>query len=381
MSMERENFRSLEQSDESIEKIRIENAGRMMDEYLNLQSNEKMLFMVDNDPRNTDPALIQALQKQLELRGQAYEVLVAGEETTQEEILAAVNNCDVVWDSWGMDVTDDSVEFDELTELLEETGKRMAWCPGARAESLDEGGAMTENRASLEFRLNKMETKLRDAYGFHVTSSYGTDLKVELRRGERRWCKDSGTIKPGKWDNLPGGEIFTTPDEEKVNGILVLPVLQDEVAPDQGVDEFVRLYIKDGKIRRIDGGASAEKLRQYLLENAPDQDDPESVLQCAEIAFGANPRARTVPKEVNGGWEEIGNPTVETEKRLGTMHLAFGSSQHGEEGTEGHTESDVHLDFVIPRHGLTVEKFVSQADFEKQKNGEKLINEGGWNFV
>lgn len=381
MSFERVNFNSSESAEDTPENIRQENAGKMIDEYLELKPDEKVLFIIDDQPKNSDPALISSLQHQLTVRRQTYEILVADEKTTQKDLLDAVDRCDLVWDAWDMIESDDSVDFYQLTEHLADTGKRMAWCPGVSAESLDNEGALTESRSALEFRLAKMETKLRDAIGLRVKTWYGTDLKIPLERGKRRWYKDSGAIEAGKWDNLPGGEIFTTPDEEKVEGILVLPVLQDEVAPDQGVDEFVRLEIKYGKIRRIDGGASAEKLRQYLQENAPDQDDPESVVQCAEIAFGANSKARTVPINPSGNWEDIGNPTTETEKRLGTIHIAFGSSQHGEEGTEGHTESEVHLDFVIPRHGLTVEKFVNQSDFDKQKNGEKLISEGSWNLV
>ena len=140
--------------------------------------------------------------------------------------------------------------------------------------------------------------------------------------------------------------------------------------------------VAGGKIRAIDGGVSAERLRKYLERESRSQKDPESVLQCAEVSFGANPRARTGPSDPEKSWRRrIVRPTVETEKRLGTMHIAFGDSRHGEKGVEGHTESDVHLDFVIPRLGLTVEVFKSRKDFEKKENGMKVINEGSWNFV
>lgn len=146
------------------------------------------------------------------------------------------------------------------------------------------------------------------------------------------------------------------------------------------MDEFVRLTIVHGKITKIDGGLSAEKLRRYLEENSREEKDPESVLQCSEIAFGANSKARTVAADPSGHWSRPGRPTVETEKRLGTIHLAFGDSKLGEKGAEGHTMAEIHLDFVIPRHGLTVEMFTRLDDFTGQKNGKKLIDQGGWNF-
>ena len=63
------------------------------------------------------------------------------------------------------------------------------------------------------------------------------------------------------------------------------------------------------------------------------------------------------------------------------MHIPFGSSKHGEPGTEGHTESNVHVDFVIPRLGLSVTMFKSNEDFIQKKNGEKLIDDGRWRFI
>ena len=72
---------------------------------------------------------------------------------------------------------------------------------------------------------------------------------------------------------------------------------------------------------------------------------------------------------------------MEAEKRLGTMHIAFGSSKHGEEGSEGHTDSYVHLDFVLPRSGLTVTGYASREGFEWGKGGEKFIDEGRLRFL
>lgn len=363
------------------QETREKNAGKMIDDFLLLKPEEKVLVLTDKNPQNSDPELIEILKTQFVKKGIEFSESIADEKTSQEQILSVAENCDLIWNSWSMEDTDESVDFDKLAKFLERTKKRMAFCPGLKAESLDNDGSLAESKEELEIRLQKMENRLKDAAGFRIKTAYGTDLKMALKRDNRRWFKDSGTITKGKWDNLPGGEIFTTPDEEKVDGVLVLPVLQDEVTLDQGVDKFVRLTIGGGKIRRIDGGVSAEKLRKYLVENSANEDNPENVLQCAEIAFGANSKARTVVSDLEGHYTETGRTTVETEKRLGTMHIAFGDSKHGEEGTEGHTESDIHLDFVIPRNGLTVEKFISARDFERQRNGEKLIDQGSWNLI
>ena len=368
--------------DSAIEKKRqerLENTKKVFD-YLNVKEGEKFLFITDNNPYYTDREFIDLLKQELTARQIEFDEFVADDKKTKEkDLFKAVDGYQVVWNSWGMEETE--IDFDKLVDAVIKKGGRMAYCPGLKAENLNNDGALAEDKAELDYRLARMETRLKGVAGFHIRSSYGTDLLVPLKKGELRWHKSDGEIKPGSWDNLPGGEIFTTPDEEGANGVLVLPVLSEEISRHQGVDEFVHLTIRGGKIAKIDGGRSAEKLRRYLEKNSKFEENPLSVLQCSEIAFGANSKASAAVAKPEGSYRSKGNPVVETEKRLGTMHVAFGDSRHGEEGTEGHTEADIHLDFVLPRNGLTVKAFYSQEDFKKGKNGERLIDEGRWRFV
>jgi len=349
-------------------------------EFLNLKEKEKFLFITDNDPYYTDREFIDLLKQGLAARQIEFSEFTADDEKTkQRDLFKAVEGYDVVWNSWGMEET--KINFDKMTETINKKGGRMAFCPGLKAKNLDNGGVLAEDKEELNHRLGKMEAKLKNVAGFKITSVYGTNLTVKMKPGERRWFKENGELKPGTWGNLPGGEIFTTPDEEEVNGILVLPVLTEEISKHQGVDEFVKLTIRGGKIAKIDGGESAKKLREYLQDCSKDEKNPLSVIQIAEIAFGANSKASQVVSKEAGNYKDICNPIVEAEKRLGTMHVAFGSSKHGEKGTEGHNNADAHLDFVLPRNGLTVKAFYNREDFKKGKNGERLIDEGRWNFI
>lgn len=354
------------------------NAWKVLQEYLEVRSGQRVLFITDDTPA-TDRRFITALQQVLHANGIACDELTITEQTTRRQMLAKMNKADVLWSATNFDI--EPVEWDEIVERAEERKQRFAHCPGACLENLQEGGAFTEGRNVLIARMAKMVNRLRGVNGFHITSSYGTDLWVRMKPEARRWCALDGVIRPGTWGNLPEGEVFTTPDEEHVDGILVLPVLADEVTSEQGVDQLVRLTIHRGQVVRIDGGKSAEKLRRYLIKNAKEaKKDPRAVLQCAEIAFGANSRARSIAHS-DGAFKMQGYSTLEMEKRLGTMHLAFGDAQHGEAGTEGHTEADTHLDFVLPRHGLTVTAFRSQDDFERRQNGDNLITKGSWGLL
>ena len=360
---------------------RLENAGRVFDDIFRVQSGEKVLFVTDGDPQATDRGLIKTLQESLDQRGIDFKEVVADEETTTAAAIGLLDEYKVVWTSTKWDGT--GIDFYEFVEAVEEKEARMAECAGVDAEVLNNDGALAEDPEALEHRLGRMGERLKEVKGLQVKTSYGTDLRIGFRPGLRKWEKDTDKegITPGYWYNLPWGEVYTTPDETRVEGVLVLPVLQDDISAEQGVDEFVRLTIKGGKITNIDGGESAEKLRRYLEEKSQDEDNPWSVAQISEVAFGANSKARSKVRDPEGLWSGRGVTVTEAEKRLGTMHIAVGSSQHGEEGTEGYNESDVHMDFVIPRSGLTVTAFKDRQDFEKDKNGERLIDEGRWNFL
>jgi leucyl aminopeptidase (aminopeptidase T) len=46
----------------------------------------------------------------------------------------------------------------------------------------------------------------------------GSDLEVKLD-GRHRWQERVGVVRPGRWENLPAGELFTAPAD--VNGVFV----------------------------------------------------------------------------------------------------------------------------------------------------------------
>lgn len=261
-------------------------------------------------------------------------------------------------------------------EWLKEYQYRVLSVPWLTPESFEDGGAISEDPEAIEWRLNKMENELNKAEGFHITSAYGTDLTVGLRSlKERRWAKETGILEKGQWGNLPVGEIYTTPDEKNVNGVLMLPVMDSYVSPNQGVDEFIKVTVRDGVIVSIEGGESSKQFREYLEKqmqsDVDDKNNPWNTRRIAEIAFGANSKARSMALDESKPYSTKGASTVEGEKRLGTIHLAFGDSKHGEEGVEGFETSHSHLDFVIPRNGLSVEMFQAEEDVKSRKNDSR----------
>jgi len=241
-----------------IDKELIENAKKAFQEFLEIKPNEKVLLITEkNCNQKLENLLIQSF-KELPIK---FDKITIDKKTKSEDLEKIAFEHDLIIDiNNNNDIEADWDIFDDIKN----TKSRMVYLPNLDIESFRKGGAMTESRSALETRLNRMENRVKDAVGLKITTSYGTNLEIKLRPSKaRRWIKDTGVInRPGQWDNLPGGELFTVPDEEGVNGRLVLPVLSEDVAPDQGVDEFVYLNVKNGKITSIRGGKSAEKLRK-----------------------------------------------------------------------------------------------------------------------
>ncbi|MFA6215314.1 MAG: aminopeptidase [Patescibacteria group bacterium] len=363
----------------------VANAEWSLRDFLALKSEESVLILHD---KSTNPEMVAILEKAVENIGSARQSLglvkkaKGTKETKRREIQRLLESHPVV-----IDISVDSHKATEdIFDDIEDSGSRLLALYDLSPEAFRDNGASSESLEDLEYRLNKMEAILSDAAGFRITSEYGTNLEVGLRPfKERRWAKDTGVIdQPGQWDNLPGGEIYTTPDERMVNGTLVLPALESTIANEQGVDKFVRLEIKDGLIVSIQGGESADKLKKKLEKIAQSDQaegkNPQNVYRIAEIGFGANSKARSTVADPDQPYNAPGVSVVETEKRYGTMHLAFGDAEHGEEGVEGFETAGSHYDFVIPRNGLTVESFRNNQDFAAKKNGRRIIASNGWNF-
>ena len=365
-----------------------DNADRIVSDYLEVLRGEKVLFICNQNPKDSDPRFIEVMCDAVRKKGGDATVFTIrpGEDQNAElEALLASHN--VFWIA--SETSDETmpVKFDRILEIIEDPTKRMADCTGVQVDALADTGVLGERRDVVEGRLQEMDEKLNGMAGFHIKTELGTDLWMDMVSG-RPWYKASGWIPRGSWDNLPGGEIFTTPDEDHVDGTLVLTTVHNDVTPERGVDQPVKLTVKDGKIINIEGGESAAKLREYFERNAKLEKDPMAVYSCAEIAFGANANAPAVPEgPACEGWREDGPSAIVTEKRFKSMHIAFGDTNHGGPAIRGKNSARTHLDFVLSQKGLTVHAFKDRGAYEaaraenRPEAGEAIIENGDYRLI
>ena len=116
-----------------------------------------------------------------------------------------------------------------------------------------------------------------------------------------------------------------------------------------GLSRKLALTFEEGEVAGIEGDHTVGAWLGDLLKLGSSRATPRSRRNLAELGIGTNPGARP---SVN---------TLESEKILGTVHLAIGDSSH----IGGQVEADIHLDFVLPSPDLELD-------------GDLVIKGGAW---
>jgi leucyl aminopeptidase (aminopeptidase T) len=217
-----------------------------------------------------------------------------------------------------------SISHSEARRRATEAGARIATLPGVTEELL--ARVMSVDMDELERLTHAIAERLGAASEARITCPNGSDLTISLEGREGK--PDDGRLSgPRAFGNLPAGEGFIAPHEDRGEGKLVI----DGSIADIGlVDEPVELTIEAGRITNATGDAGRELLEMLSAHVG------EIV---AELGVGANDRAT------------ITGNVLEDEKVLGTVHVAFGASA----GFGGVVKVPVHIDCVVLKPELTLD--------------------------
>jgi aminopeptidase len=186
--------------------------------------------------------------------------------------------------------------------------------------------------------------KARPAREIRVTSKAGTDLLATFSP-RLKWLKDSGLITPEKWGNLPGGEIFTAPDN--VDGRFVVDgVVGDYLCRKYGDLKSTPLTIdiEHNRIAHL-ACANAELLDEFRRYTTTDENSD----RVGELGIGTN----LAIQDVRGN--------ILQDEKIPGCHIAFGHP--GGEHTGQTWVSTTHIDCV-------------GRDFDIWIDGEMVMQEG-----
>lgn len=221
---------------------------------------------------------------------------------------------------------------------------------GGMTLEMFQSGAVTDDMKQIMVRKHYVA---KDIFGVgakqcRVTSRYGTDFTygVENRIYVPPLPDDSfdayKIIDFNRDENrensklyyylFPTGELNVAPIEGTGNGKLVFDLTMHHIGR---LEDPIELYVEGGRIVKIEGGASARVLRDYLR----DYGDDNAYMCPAEASVGVNAKAL------------IRGIQREDKNIYGAMHFGLGTNVD----VGGSIESNIHMDGVILEPTLYVD--------------------------
>ena len=175
---------------------------------------------------------------------------------------------------------------------------------------------------------------LRKAHTLHATSDAGTDLKVVL--GQYQLLVQYGLAdEPGRWDHCPSTFVATWPNEGSANGTVVLERGTSILPLKEYVRTPIRLSIRDGYIRDIDGDFDARYLRDYMAKF----EDPEGYA-VSHLGWGLQKKAHWTAL---GMYDKRQSNAMEARSSWGNFMFSTGPNLEG----GGTRSTPCHLDIPM----------------------------------
>lgn len=291
-------------------------ARKILSACMGLQKGEKVLVVSDGTHK------VLAVDLELEARsigsGEVFWLEDRPVEALPKSLAARLEGADVVLTP----IDDHEEEFPFRSTLISMAtkGGRIGHMLGITGEAYP--AIERVDYPAMAARTDRVAEILAKARRAEVYGRSGTALTMELGGWERLPASSTGLLhERGAFGNLPAGEAAIAPLEGTTEGRIVF---DRNIANVGLLSDPVELEVKGGRVRRIEGGREAERLRS-ILERAPNGDN------IAELGIGTNDRA-----SLNG------NILVE-EKALGTIHIGLGDNSH----LGGTVEAGVHLDGIV----------------------------------
>jgi leucyl aminopeptidase (aminopeptidase T) len=236
----------------------------------------------------------------------------------------------------------------QLTDIVNRRKMRHGHMVNINRQMMLEG--MRADFHKVDQLSSKVIDIVRNAKVVRATTMGGSNFTATLNPNYK-WLKTSGLISPDKWGNLPGGEVFTTP--ENVDGTLVI----DGVVGDFLCEKYhslkdspLTLRVKDNRL--VEAYSENKELESDFWKYTHTDANSDRV---GEFAIGTNIELKEV----------IGH-ILQDEKFPG-IHIAFGDPYGAHTGADW--RSTTHIDVVATRFNIWVD------DRQIMSDGRFLIDD------
>ena len=229
----------------------------------------------------------------------------------------------------------------QLTDIVNRRRMRHGHMVNINRQMMLEG--MRADFHKVDRLSQKVIDLVRNATTIRGTTKGGSDFTATLNP-DYRWIKTRGLISPDKWGNLPGGEVFTTP--ENVEGTLVI----DGVVGDFLCEKFgslqkspLTLVVKNNRL--VEAHSNNKELERDFWSYTHTDGNSDRV---GEFAIGTNIELTQV----------IGH-ILQDEKFPG-IHIAFGDPYGAHTGAKW--TSTTPIDVVATRFDIWIDDRQIMAD-------------------
>lgn len=292
-------------------------------DYLGLKKDETLLIISDETKREISQTLLEAGKQ---LCKEAFLVEMKQREINGEEppvqIAELMKMVDVV-----VCPTAKSLTHTDARRNAVKCGVRVATMPGISLDTMIR--CLSADAQKVVDLSLKVKGLLEPASEIRVVTEKGTDITMPMKG--RKVIESTGVIiNKGDSGNLPSGEVYLAPWEDKSYGTVVI---DGSLAGIGMLEEPITVEIINGFAEKITGGNQAKKFADMIDKVG------REARAVAEFGIGTNYKA------------QLCGMILEDEKVYGTIHIAFGNnvSMGGNINVKSHidglvTSPDVYVD-------------------------------------
>lgn len=319
-------------------------ANQAVNACVKLKSNEKALIITDIKTKAVAEHISLAIKK-VTTNFETYILEDYGKRPYKipSFLLERVKESDVVFVIADYIYGEMPLLYEPLSSAVSKSKARMAAMVGINEQLLREG--MNADYEKISRFSKKLYGIVKNAKMVRVVTDLGTDITITLGY---KWAVFDGIPRPGKWVNLPDGEVLTAP--KNVDGVVVV----------DGIIEFLgiltqhplKIEIKDGFAQKESVSCTRNEIKEKFNELVFTSD--ENSCRIGEFAFGTNLFLKKLCGEV-----------LQDEK-FPSIHIAFGDPHGSLTGAKW--KSNNHMDAIILKPTVFVDGVMVM------EKGKYLIN-------
>lgn len=160
----------------------------------------------------------------------------------------------------------------------------------------------------------KLKRKMDWAREVHIKTKAGTDIKFDLTSRKAISLDGDYYSQKGRGGNIPLGEVYIAPLENKTEGKVVIDVSSRNKFGTVLAKKPIKLTVRKGMVIDIQGNDEADLLKQTLEFKKQKAKYPSKLRIIGELGIGLNPRITPI------------GCMILDEKAIDTAHIALGNN-------------------------------------------------------